>query len=371
MPRTDRLFNRQARKVLRKKIGLAETVFGASFAIVIALSTWWVLAQKDNFDPADRDISYETLEKDSTGEVLYEAPLKLWVEPGKAGTAAAAAPDTGIFPAAIVGEGWSLKGRVQDFDPGNVYEKINGAAEQYIAFGFRALHWATLTDGAREITLELYDQGGFANVLGIFAAQGGNKRDVKTRGDMFWYKTSVGVIGGYGPFYFKIAGDEANETVVAQAARLLETMDELPAQQETSAPLAYHVMTQGLGLALGDVAYERENVFQYDFLSDFWFGKTKGEADARYFMNEQADAAKAAQLYQRFRDEQAHDHAVLDQEEDRVVMRHNFLKTIFALQREGAILMGVDGAATREAAEGSLKRLREAVHRERQASPEA
>jgi len=370
MPRTDRLFNRQARKVLRRKIGLAETVFGASFLIVIVLSTWWVLAQKDNFDPADRDISYETLEKDSTGEVLYEAPLKLWVEPGRAGTPAAAAPDTGIFPAAIVGEGWSLKGRVQDFDPSNVYEKINGAAEQYIAFGFRALHWATLTDGTRSIAIELYDQGTFANVLGIFAAQGGNQRDVKTKGDMFYYRTSVGVIGGYGPYYFKIAGDEANETVVAQAARLLETMDDLPAQ-EKSAPLAYHVMTQGLGLALGDVSYERENVFQYDFLSDFWFGKAKGQADARYFLNEQADEAKAAQVYERFRDEQAHDHAVLDQGEDRVVMRHNFLKTIFALQRDGAILLGVDGAATREAAEGSLKRLREAVHHERQASPEA
>ena len=61
MPRPDRVFNRQARRVLRKKIGLAETVFGASFIVVLVLSTWWVLAQKDNFDPADRDVSYETL----------------------------------------------------------------------------------------------------------------------------------------------------------------------------------------------------------------------------------------------------------------------------------------------------------------------
>ncbi len=92
MPRTDRVFNRQGRKVLRRKIGLAETLFGASFIVVLALSTFWVLAQKDNFDPADRDVSYETLEKDSTGEVLYETPLKLWVEPGRPGAAARGPP---------------------------------------------------------------------------------------------------------------------------------------------------------------------------------------------------------------------------------------------------------------------------------------
>jgi len=371
MLRTDRVFNRQPRKVLRRKIGLAETVFGACFVLVLALSTYWVLAQKDNFDPADRDISYETLEKDSTGEVLYETPLKLWVEPGQAGTAAAALPGTGIFPAAIVGEGWSLKGRVQVFDVSNVYEKINGAAEQYIAFGFKALHWADLTDGTRSIAIELYDQGSFPNVLGIFAAQGGNKRDVQTRGDLFWYRTSVGMIGGYGPWYFKIAGDEATESVVSAADRILAAMDDLPSSREAAAPLAYAVLTRGLGLGFGDLAYERENVFQYDFLSDFWFGKVPGDADARYFLNEQADAAKTSEIYERFRQEQARDCTVLDEGEDRVVMQHKFLKTIFALQREGGMLIGVDGAATPAAAAGSLERLREAVRRERKTDPEA
>ncbi len=270
-----------------------------------------------------------------------------------------------------MGEGWGLKGRVQAFDPSNVYEKINGAAEQYIAFGFKQLHCAALTDGTRSIAIELYDQGSFANVLGIFAAQGGSDRDVKTAGDMFYYRTSVGMIGGYGPYYFKIAGDEAQEAVIAQAARILETMDDLPASGQQSAPLAYSVLTQGLGLALGDLAYERENVFQYDFLSDFWFGKVPGQADATYFMHEEADASAAEQIYEKFRQEQARDHAVLDQSGDRVLMQHGFLKTIFALQRDGAILMGVDGAATREAAVGSLEKLREAVRRERQADPEA
>ena len=369
MPRPDRVFNRQARRVLRKKISLAETVFGASFLVVLVLSTWWVLAQKDNFDPADRDVSYETLEKESTGEVLYETPLKLWVEPGRPG-APAPAIDTGIFPPTIVGEGWSLDGRVQAFDPSNVYEKINGAAEQYIAFGFRKLHCATLTDGTRSIAIELYDQGSFANVLGIFAAQGGSDRDVQSSGDMFYYRTSVGMIGGYGPYYFKIVGDEAAAPVVAKAARILETMAGLPAA-ENAAPLAYSVLTKELGLALKDLAYERENVFQYDFLSDFWFGKVPGQTDATYFMHEEADASAASLIYEKFRKEQARDHAVLDQSDDRVLMQHGFLKTIFALQREGAILMGVDGAATREAAVGSLEKLREAVRRERQANPEA
>jgi hypothetical protein len=141
----EKLLTHHKRKVLRKRITLAETLFGAGFIVFLALATAWIAAQGDNYDPADRDISFETLEQQSVDDVLYTPPLKRWVEPGSA-RALSGLPDVTPFPAGILGGGWDLDGRVESYDESNVYEKIDGAAEQYRAFGFRALHYAALPE---------------------------------------------------------------------------------------------------------------------------------------------------------------------------------------------------------------------------------
>jgi hypothetical protein len=370
LPR-ERLFTRHTRKVLRKRITLSETVFGIAFIALVGLATIWIGAQGDNFDPADRDLSFEVLEEQSTDATLYNPPLERWTEPG---TAATGLPSVNVapFPPAILEDGWSLDGRVESYDASNVYEKINGAAEQYISFGFRSLHYATIAKEPHFLTIELYDQEGFRNVLGIFAAQRGKERKVESSGEIFFYPTQIGMIGGYRNFYFKIAGNSGHREVLEKAGRILGVVAELPAVR-TPAPRPFRILTQDLGVRLEDLVYQRSDVFQYDFLSDFWFGAVTDHPGASYFMHEAGDAGSADILYRRLRKEQESEYSLVEDGSERVLLRHEYLKTYFALQRGGDMLYGVAGASSREAAKRSLSRLRGALTDEssEEANPEA
>jgi hypothetical protein len=352
---TEKLFNPLKQKLLRKRIPRGETIFGAAFLVLLALVAVWVLLQKNRYDPAERDLSMEALAQSSVEDNLYRRPLKPWVEPGTAGSTAPA-PDLGVFPDGLLDGGWELDGRVESYDPSNVYEKINGAAEQYIAFGFRALHYVTLARDDRFLTVELYDQGSFPNALGIFAAQREAGRPVERRGRAFYYPTPAGAVGGIGGFYFKIAADGTGAEVTEKAEALVGLFSGLPVSQEAEPP-GYSILADGLGLSLDRIAYERSDVFRYDFLSDFWFGTVGEGSAARYFVHQAADAEEAATLFGRLLEEQLFEYALLERDEESALLRHEYLETVFGLRRVGPLLVGVEGAESREHALDCLGRL--------------
>jgi hypothetical protein len=358
---SERLFNPLKRKILRKRISTPEVAFGAVFLALLVLLVVWVVAQKENFDPSERDISFVVLEKDSVEDTLYRTPFKRWVEPGS-DTVGAAAIDLGIFPRGVLEGSWSLDGRVEVYDPSNVYEKINGAAEQYMSFGFRKLHYATLARDDLFLTIELYDQGEFQNVLGIFGAQRDTSRPVERLGDLFFYLTSTGAIGGIGNFYFKIFGSSAAAPIAAKARDTVELLTGLPVVLGPP-PLPYRVLTVGLGLDLGQITFQKSNVFQYDFLTDFWFGTPGGGTEGRYFIHEGGNATSANLLFDQIAKEQENEYSVLERQTDHVLLQHEYLKTYFAMSRRGGLIFGVEGAASLEFSRSHLDRLAKALDR--------
>ena len=298
----ERVFNPLKRKVLRKRISSTETRFGVAFVVMLVATGIWILAQKDNFDPSDRDISIEVLENDSVEDTLYQRPLKLWQEPGSA-VGGTASVNLGLFPPSVLDGGWVVDGRVETYDPENLYEKINGAAEQYLSFGFKKLHYLTLTDGQHFITAEIYDQGSFPNTLGIFAAQRDERRKVVTEDNVFFYSTPVGAVGGLGRYYFKIAADSSAETALAKTKNMLGILSNLPAGA-TSTPRATTILINDLGVPFEQLAYVPTDSFQYDFATDFWFGTTEKDSDVRYFIHEATDPESAASMFNRLVEEQ-------------------------------------------------------------------
>ena len=357
MARKERLRTNLKRKLMRRRIATAEAISGGVILLVLFSAGVWVRAQKDNFDPGDRDISFELLEKDSVEDTLYRAPLKVWSEAG-ATTGGSARIDLGIFPEAVLDDGWAAEGRVEVYDPSNVYEKINGAAEQYIAFGFQRLHYLSIVKDSHRISLEIYDQGEFANTLGIFAAQRDARRRVATEGGSFFYTTPIGAVGGYAKYYFKMAGNTEAEAVRAKAAELLPLFAALPAQSG-AVPAPYSVLAEGLSLDFDRISYERQNAFQYDFASDFWFGADAGES--RFFVHQAANADEARALFDQLLEEQSYEYQVEDRGEGRAILRHEFLKTFFAMSVTDDMLFGVDGSADRATTNAGLARLEEAT----------
>ena len=356
----DKILNPLKRKILRRRFSTAELVFGPLFLVLLVLVGAWIVRQKNNYDPGERDIAFTQLQEDSVEDNLYRRPVELWIEPGTALAGGVPSVDLGILPSSLVGEGWQLDGRLESYDASNLYEKINGAAEQYLAYGFTELNYVTLAQGDNFITLELYDQTSFPNVLGLFSAQGGGTHEVKKNGDMFYFTTPIGAIGGLGNYYFKISGNNESDPVVEKAMSMVQELAALPVSGG-GIPLPYRLLTDRLDVAFKQISYIKDNAFQYDFLTEFWFAPLGDGGGARIFLHQAGSADEAAARFGSLVEEQAYEYELQVNEPERAVLQHEYLKTIFAVSRRGDMIYGVDGAGDPAAAEAALARIEEVM----------
>jgi hypothetical protein len=78
-------------------------------------------------------------------------------------------------PAALLPKlpGWSLSEAPRTFSPGTLFEYINGAAENYLSYGFRELTVGDFKkDGeSASLTVEVYDMGDDTRAFGIYSSE--------------------------------------------------------------------------------------------------------------------------------------------------------------------------------------------------------
>lgn len=77
-----------------------------------------------------------------------------------------------LLPLPDFAPGWKLDGDILLFDKSNVYEHINGEAELYFPYGFKALAAATYqfnADDQRTVAAELYLMGSLFDAFGIYS----------------------------------------------------------------------------------------------------------------------------------------------------------------------------------------------------------
>jgi len=87
---------------------------------------------------------------------------------------AAETPATAVASEFPVFEGWSPLGEVEVFIPDTLWKLINGAADQYLAYGFERLLYRELIAGERELAVEIYNMGTRLNAYGIYRAECGD-----------------------------------------------------------------------------------------------------------------------------------------------------------------------------------------------------
>jgi hypothetical protein len=366
----NRVFNTVPRRIFRRSISRAENVTAGLLLGVLVAAGAWVLAQRDAYDPGERDISAEALESARVQDTLYRTPLKPWTEPGSTSSAgaagiaqAAATPDLGLFPRGILDDGWRLEGRVDVFDPDTLYTKIDGAAEQYLAFGFRRLYYATIVKDADFINLEIYDQGDVPGTIGIFAAQRDAGNRLERLGQAYFYRTPVGALGIAGTHYFKVSGSAESPAIRAKADALVPLLARAPGSATPSGLGPFRALTDGLKVPFDGIAFEKANVFGYEFLGDTWFGKA-GRGDARYFVHEAKGDGDAGAVLARLAQEHENEYTAISADgtgNDRRLYKHKFLDAWFAVERRGALLFGIDAAPDRASAESLLRRLEEVL----------
>jgi hypothetical protein len=68
-------------------------------------------------------------------------------------------------------QGWTQVGGVSVYDPDNLWEYIDGAAELFIDYGVLACRTADLSSGDVTVTVDIYDMGTSLNAFGIFTLE--------------------------------------------------------------------------------------------------------------------------------------------------------------------------------------------------------
>ncbi|MDD8013312.1 MAG: hypothetical protein PHX05_07535, partial [Acidobacteriota bacterium] len=87
---------------------------------------------------------------------------------------AAAGPSAALDIAAFLPEleGWRKSGSAETFVPGNLYEHIDGAAENFLAYGFEKLAVQSYANRDRQaLTAEIYFHGTPENAFGIYSSE--------------------------------------------------------------------------------------------------------------------------------------------------------------------------------------------------------
>ena len=361
MAKKTQILNNRKRTLYRKHIPAGEAMWGGAILAVLALAGVWFLSKANDFHPADRDISMAALEAGAVEDTLYRTPLRRWSDPSQPSGAVAEAPQIGLFPEAILDQGWSPASRFQQFSPENLYEKINGAADQYLQFGFTALDFLAIEkkDADAEISIERYHMGSFPNALGIFAAQRSEDRVVETRGAAQVYGTEIGAIALFGPYYLKLAATREGGDMQEKALALVDAIAQGTRTEDV--PAAYTILSKTLAIPFDGIAYERNDVFQYDFAKEFWFGYPEGPDGGRYYLHEAKSEEEAAALFAQLLENNRYDYDVVEETETDAVFHHQFLGTFMSLHRRGNLVFGVDNFKDRAQMAAAAEKLQAAM----------
>lgn len=140
---------------------------------------------------------------------------------------AAGAPPAGIFPSAFGDGSWMPAGRVERFEPGNLYEKIDGRADQYLKYGVAGLQCATYTDrkdAARFLDAYVYDMGSTGGAFGIWSAERPAGAQALKLGDQ-GYRAEASYFFTRGRRYVQVVASDGGKVFQDAGLKLAQALD--------------------------------------------------------------------------------------------------------------------------------------------------
>jgi len=190
--------------------------------------------------------------------------------------------------------GWKRNGEIERYVPENMYDKINGRSELYMAYdviGLTFVSFANEADPSKVIDIYLYDMGSVHSAFGVYSVERGGDETPVDLGRA-GYRSGADLLFWKGRYYASILGagdtEEAHALTVkvgeALAARLEDSPEKLwgpttlPAENRVESSLQYFLV----------------DALSLDFLRDTFTADYKPGADPyKVFVSRQKDAEKA------------------------------------------------------------------------------
>jgi len=244
---------------------------------------------------AGRQVAYDA-PADGAGDATALAGL---------GSAAATGNSTGVAtPAAlppIPGGAWTGPLQTATFDPTNLWEKIDGRADAYLAYDFRKMTFGTYrltADAAATVDAFVFEMGDATKSLGIYKSERPEKATAAKIG-ADGYASVGGLFFAKGKAYVQLIAGEGAAISAEQLMTVGQTVAGAIAD-EGGADWADVVLPKE-GRVPGSMEFMATDVFSLDFLHDVFSAKyADGDEQTALFIHRAADAAAAVKMFEQY-----------------------------------------------------------------------
>lgn len=167
---------------------------------------------------------------------------------------------TELFPEI---KGWALTPNERVYDPSNLWDLIDGAADSYLSYNFIDLHLADYkNDAGINVRVELYRHSTFDNTFGIYTTERSPDYhfiDIGSQG--YLEEGALNFICGY--YYIKVTtnsqGDDAQKSLIQVAENVQQYLT-----QDHNWPAVFQIFPQGM--IQYSEHYIAENFLGFEFL---------------------------------------------------------------------------------------------------------
>jgi len=197
----------------------------------------------------------------------------------------------------IVPEGWTLYDQVDLFTAENLYERINGRAELYLAYNVVNMTTVTYedkTDSGRFFELSIFDMGDPTNAFGIFSVERFQGEPPLDLGRLS-YRSDANVYVWKGKFYITVVTSDITEEFQQRSFDLADKVTEFlidsgePVWGLTTLPQDH--------LVPDSVQYFKVDAMGLDFMKNVYTAEYRyGESTIKAFLSQQADSDAALDL---------------------------------------------------------------------------
>ncbi len=173
-----------------------------------------------------------------------------------------------LFPEDNVIPGWRKSKEISLFQPHNLYEHIDGAAEAFLAYGFQLCGTTDyISDSLPDefIRVDIYNMEKDIQAFGMYASERYPGQEIINVGTQGYVEPSV-LNFWKGPYYVKIAGSAPTEDIAEASMKIAKYIDhKISAKAEK--PLMLSLLPTE-GLVFGTERFILSNILGYQFLEN-------------------------------------------------------------------------------------------------------
>jgi hypothetical protein len=284
---------------VRTQISLTERLLSFTLLGLIGAVGVAVYLKGQSFDPGLFALDVASLSEGPASRVQAERLIETGDEGVVVGSESAL-PSIDLLDG-LVPDGWRQMGPVETFDADNLYEKINGRAEQYLAYDVLGLTCLSLAESDGQfIDLFVYDMGQPLNAFGIFSVERAPDQPTADLGRES-YRAESSFFFWKGQHYVQVLSSDRTEPLRQTAAEVARLLDSRLAGDDGE--IWGLALLPEEGRQPGTVQYFKRDALSLDFLANaFTATYVQDGAEMTAFLSQQDSPEGATRTLAAYRE---------------------------------------------------------------------